>query len=259
MAVLAGSLYLICTAAFALLSFVIGVRMIGLSRKTGETPEFLLGFGMILTASIGYGLLITAGVLRPTAEDPASAGLTAITMLGKMTHNIGVMCMIGFVLLVFRRGVVWARWLAGLMAAVLWIGFVGVCLTGGLETGSPEGFWYWFEFSVIGTYPVWTSIEALRYYTSMRKRQELGLADPLLVNRFLLWGVAALLSLAAIWAVTVPALLGVRGMGPTSPFMSYCMIATSIFGTGCVSMYWMTFFPPSWYANRITAQVPNPA
>lgn len=121
---LAGSFYLICTAAFALLSFVIGLRMIGLSTKTGETPEFLLGCGLILTAAVGYGLLITAGVMRPSAADPGSAGLAALTMLGKMTHNVGVMCVIGFVVLVFRR-------------------------------------------------------------------RELGLADPLLVNRFLLWGVAS--------------------------------------------------------------------
>jgi hypothetical protein len=251
---LAGSFYLICTAAFALLSFVIGLRMIGLSRRTGKNPEFLLGFGLILTAGVGYGLMITAAVMRPTAVDPSSAGLAALTMLGKMIHNVGVMCVIGFVVLVFRRGSRWAYWLAGSLSVVLWVGFVGVCLTGGLESGRQEGLWYWLEFSVIGTYPLWNCIEAFRYYVSMRKRRELGLADPLLVNRFLLWGVAAALSIAAIWSVSLPALMGMSGIGPSSPFMASCMIATSIFGTGCVVLNWVTFFPPKRYVDWIAAR-----
>jgi len=254
-----GSFYLICTAVFSILSGVIGLRMIGLSRRTGQMPEFLLGFGLILTAAVGYGLLITVSVLRAGAADPHSAGLAALTMIGKMSHNAGVMCNLGFVLLVFRNGVSWAKWLAGFMSAVLWIGFGGVCLTGGIETGLPQGVWYWVEFSVIGTYPIWTCIEALRYYTSMRKRGELGLADPLVVNRFLLWGIAASLSFAAIWTVTAPSLLTPVGLGPTTPFMQYCLIATSIFGTACVSMYWMTFFPPNWYVARINARAAKPA
>lgn len=254
MTLLAGSLYLVCTAAFALLSFVIGLRMIVLSNKTGETPEFLLGFGLILTAAVGYGLMITAGVMRPTAIDPGSAGLAALTMLGKMSHNLGVMCIIGFVVLVFRRGTIWAYWLAGSLSAVLWVGFAGVCLTGGLETGRQEGFWYWLEFSVIGTYPLWNCIEALRYHASMKKRRELGLADPLLVNRFLLWSIASALSIAAIWTVSLPALLGMSGIGPSSPFMASCMIATSIFGTGCVVLNWVTFFPPKRYVDWITTR-----
>ena len=90
MTLLAGSFYLVCTAAFAVLSLIIGIRMMGLSRKTGETPEFLLGLGLILTAALGYGFLITAGVMRPTAPDSARAGLAAMTMMGKLLHNTGV-------------------------------------------------------------------------------------------------------------------------------------------------------------------------
>ena len=78
MTILAGSLYLVCTAAFALLSLVIGVRMIGLSRKTRENPEFLLGMGLILTAAVGYGMLTVAGVMRPTADDPYGELATAM-------------------------------------------------------------------------------------------------------------------------------------------------------------------------------------
>jgi hypothetical protein len=41
---------------------------------------------------------------------------------------------------------------------------------------------------------LWVSIESFRYYLLLRRRLRLGLADPVLANRFLLW---------AIWAAAV--------------------------------------------------------
>jgi hypothetical protein len=250
---LAGSLYLLSTAAFAVISLAIGVRLVKLAGRTGETPEFSLGMGLILAAALGYGVLITVSVLRAGAEDPGSSGLTALTILGKMLHNLGVMYLLLFIVTVFRPGESWARWLAYAMCGVLWIGFAGVCLTGGLETGKPGGFWYWIEFSVIGTYPAWGGIESFRYYLSMRRRLKIGLAEPLLVNRFLLWSAASVLSIAAIWTVMLPALLEVDPV-PGSPFVAGCLFATSLFGIACVSTYWITFFPPRWYSAWLSTE-----
>ena len=42
----------------------------------------------------------------------------------------------------------------------------------------------------------WTSSEALRYYGLMRRRFALGLADAVVVNRFLIWGGGAAISTA---------------------------------------------------------------
>ncbi len=35
----------------------------------------------------------------------------------------------------------------------------------------------------------WACYESLRYYRSMHRRQTLGLADPIVANRFLLWSI----------------------------------------------------------------------
>ena len=35
---------------------------------------------------------------------------------------------------------------------------------------------------------LWGAAESLRYFSMMRRRAKLGLADPLVTNRFLLWG-----------------------------------------------------------------------
>ena len=37
----------------------------------------------------------------------------------------------------------------------------------------------------------WGSFESLRYWTRMKRRARLGLADPVVTNRFFLWGLAA--------------------------------------------------------------------
>ena len=53
---------------------------------------------------------------------------------------------------------------------------------------------------------LWGAVESLRYYALMRRRLRLGLADPLVTNRFLLWGLG-------IGAAGVGSLISVVGAG----------------------------------------------
>lgn len=64
--------------------------------------------------------------------------------------------------------------------------------------------------SVVGTYPLWSATEAFLYHDRMRHRSALGLADPIVANRFLLWAVAALCTTLSIWSVNLPYFLGVQ-------------------------------------------------
>ncbi len=47
---------------------------------------------------------------------------------------------------------------------------------------------------VAGACYAWTGFEGFRYFGMMRRRVALGLGDPLLTNRFLLWGISGLTS-----------------------------------------------------------------
>jgi len=108
---LASSLYVISTATFALMAAVVGIRLLLLSLQTGQMPERLLGLGVLLTAGLGYGLLMVAAIGRSLLADPSAAPAfyAHISTAGWVFHNLGVMCVIGFVVHVFRQGVVWAR------------------------------------------------------------------------------------------------------------------------------------------------------
>jgi len=251
MAALAGSLYLISTAAFCLFCLAIGVRLQLLARRTGASPERLLGLGLGLTGGVGYGILIAVSLARQAVGDAPAPALVFWGLVGKGIHDLGVVAMLAFIVTVFRPGVSWARGLAGAMIAVLAVGYLGNALTGGFAS-MRLGFWYWVGFAVIGTYPMWAAAEAFRYHGLMRKRRAIGLADPILVNRFLLWGVASLFSVAAIWTISLPAILGLplaeqQRVAPAS------MSLTGLWGIGAISAYWLTFFPPAWYRARVLA------
>lgn len=251
MIALAGSLYLVSTFVFAVMAAVIGVRLVRLSRTTGQRPEKLLGLGLQLTACWGYGVMIASLVVRQgmgALDHPLGI---AVTGLGWVAHNIGVMCMLGFILLVFRPKETWARVLAGSLAAMLWIGWSLFALQGGLVDPTPHGA-YWIAFAANGTYPLWVSIESFSYWMKMRRRQALGLAEPLVVDRFRIWGISSISAAASIWSTNIPVWLGASdGSMEATTITTISLLITSAFGMLTVSGYWLTFFPPEWYRQRI--------
>jgi len=252
MVTLAGSLYLVSTAAFSIFAIVIGVRLIALSRRTQRTPERSLGFGFIGTAGLGYGILMFAMIGRRAAGGVAEAPeiFTWLIALGWICHNLGVTFMLDFVQRVFRPDEKWAHTLKYTLGIVLWGGWLADVLKGGLTASWPSHY-YWIAFAVIGTYPLWTASEAFRYWGQMRKRVSLGLAEPLVSNRFLLWTIASLTTVASIWTVEIPTFLGYERMSPAAEHLtSITMLCTSAFGIVTIFTYWLTFFPPAWYQKR---------
>jgi len=251
---LASSLYVISTATFALMAAVVGIRLLLLSLQTGQMPERLLGLGVLLTAGLGYGLLMVAAIGRSLLADPSAAPAfyAHISTAGWVFHNLGVMCVIGFVVHVFRQGVVWARLLAVVMSITLWAGWGVFASQGGMADGIPRG-GYWIAMAVVGTYPFWTAAESLSYYARMRRRVALGLGDQLVANRFLLWGLASLTTAGTIWLVNIPGLAGASAArAGESPLSQLCLVAAGILGTATVGIYWLTFLPPLWYRRRFS-------
>lgn len=251
MAMLAASLYLVSTALFSVFAIVIGVRLIALSRRTNRAPERSLGFGFIGTAGLGYGILMFGMIGRRTAGwDDAPEFYTWIIALGWIFHNLGVTFMLDFVQRVFRPDAGWARSLKIMLSLVLWLGWLADSSTGGLTASRPS-LYFWIAFSVIGTYPLWVAAEAFRYWRLMRKRVSIGLADPLVANRFLLWTIASMTTVASIWSVEVPTYLGYARMSPESEHVTQiAMLCTALFGIATIATYWLTFFPPTWYQSH---------
>lgn len=108
---------------------------------------------------------------------------------------------------------------------------------------------------------LWAFAECARYARLMRRRVALGLADPLIANRFVLWsvwtgalGCAALLMLCvrsrAFW-------LQVHGVDPRVVMPAAIPITGALVGIAVVSAgvaVWLAFFPPESYRRWVRAE-----
>lgn len=241
------SYQLVATLVFVLASAVVSGRLLLLARRTRERPELLLGLGILGTAVLGYGLLIIAMILRgePTGIT-TDLRIRTLSAFGNGLHDLGVSMILLFVLAVFRAHERWARGLVGMLLLALWGGHLGWELGNGYRSSAPgNGFW-WLRYSVIWVYPLWTMVESYRFYGLMRRRCALGLADPLVTNRFFLWGSASLGTALATWIASIPYWLVPRPDVAVA-WTPAIQVATATVGVITVTLYALTFFAPSWY------------
>jgi hypothetical protein len=243
----------LATLAFVGGSAVVAVRLLLLAKRTGQEPERLLGAAILCAAVLGYGVLIANLVLRAdTAPADVSTLAVFLSGAGRILHDVGVTLFLVFVVRVFRPDEAWAKALAGAMLALLW-GGVGLGAAAGAfryeldAVGRPA---WWCEYAVIWTYSLWSMAESFRYWGAMRRRAAIGLADPVVANRFLLWGTSSLLTALATWTASIPYAY-VGDHAATAAITPAVRTLTAIAGIGSVSCSLFAFLPPAWYTRRI--------
>lgn len=240
---------------------VIGVRLIRFAAGS-KGPEAWLG--LYLLAGTLFGTLLSSAVYLSWA-DPSVAlppawrpPLHALQFLANTAGMIGILM---FTHRVFRPRARWARRAVQSAAALSALAFV---VTGAVER---------FEIHVIPnpTYlavvaarvaaMVWMTVESLVYFVRLRKRQRLGLADPLLVNRFLLWGIwAGSMSLMQLsdpigrfwyWWITGTTVQWIPEVGRT--IIVFMIASTSALGAVTAATLFLTFFPTAAYKRWVAA------
>ena len=191
---------LVVPVAMSLLS----LRLFRLAWRSGRLPELLVGIYFLL---VPFGISLSIRVDRFSPETASIARATANALF-----TSGGVALLLFAWSVFRPDARWAWWLA-------WGGSAIVVMIWALAI--PLGV-YASDLSLFLLVPVYTSylwvfFESLRYFRLLRRRRSLGLVDPVLVNRFLLF---------AIWTGGVGAitLMGVAG--------SLVQLANSTFDDG---------------------------
>lgn len=251
MAGLIQSYHLAATLLFVGVSAVVSVRMLLLARRTRRRPELLLGLGVLGTAVLGYGILIAAILVRGPENAIATTPLArALQGAGTLLHDLGVTMIVLFVLSVFRQGERWAVALAATLLALLWGGTIGWEAHNRFrDAGIGNGFW-WMRYAAIWTYSLWPMVESYRYYALMRRRLALGLVEPLVVNRFLLWGTASLGTSLATWTAS-SLLLFAGDLEAGLAWRPAIQVATATIGVATVALYALTFFPPAAYRRWI--------
>jgi hypothetical protein len=155
-----------------------------------------------------------------------------------------------FIRHVFRPRERWAAMLVCAVVACLLIGLVGAAASGAFATAEMPHHWFWLDLVARLTASGWLLLEAVRYYGLMKRRLRFGLADPVVANRFFLFSIAGVCSLALLLTSVPPALLDPERY---SLLLTMDLVAFSATGVGVSVLYLLTFLPPAAYLRRVRA------
>jgi hypothetical protein len=232
---------LLGVALYVTASLTLGLRLLRLGWADGRLPELTVGVGFV-TGGV-FGTLFQVLPQLPGILPPIYSGVSLA--FGKLAVHAAVLCHGLFTWQVFRSHSPAAR--RFLIASVLlWAAVsIGYALDGGIVDPRYSGIWFWLEYAAQGSLIGWSALEPLRYWRKMRRREPLGLADPVVTSRFLLWGVGLGLGLAASTMGPIIQLL------PASSDPPMRGLATG-FGLASAVCMWMTFFTPEWWVRRQT-------
>ncbi len=231
-----------------LVYFVVGARLVRLGNRTRSASEWVLGLTLLIWG-LSYVFWVTSAAShgQPALE-------SQLLIASRLATNLGGVWIAYFPLLVFRRGSTWAKWLSASIASCLIVGTAG-----SIWTGDPEGLdplsniWWWIEWlGEIGS-GIWIGVEGLHHYGTTRPRVRLGLCEPIVSHRYLLWGIAGV-----FWT-----LLGFVIVGQYVEFwvtqswsatldnlVAFCEIAA-------LAMIWLAFFAPAAYQRWIDRGNPH--
>lgn len=235
---LGGGLYLVASS-------VVAIRLIVLAHRNRGLPELLLGLSFLLGGTIG-AFLEVAGIAAEPKLEPGQVG--TLLMIGKLFGVAGLTCSILFIGWVFRRHERWAIVPTTAVIATALVAFGGLAAAGTFSSGVNVAPWFWIEFAARLGSPCWLGLEAGRYHLQMRRRMRLGLADPLVTDRFLLWTFAAFFGFLLI-ATSIPPLVLAR----SHPVTLAALVVFGFSGLAAATCYWLAFFPPEAYRRRVRA------
>ena len=239
-------LLLLSTVAFIAAGAVVGARLLWLAKSTRQLPDFVVGFSLFVLSAVAYPLILL-GAFGGFAIDGARAVFNA-SMVALAVGWAGVFF---FTLRVFRPGVWWARAFVALGCAAIVYGLGAsfafahsapdlATLNGANNPGIV------IQFAALAVY-AWTATEGFLCWTQARRRLALGLADAMVVNRFLLWtciGVCSFVSVAPSLVITLSG-----GDGTVHPV---ARLSTALAGLACAIALQLAFLPPTAYRRWIS-------
>lgn len=259
MLVLAG----LVTALNLVLSLVVGLRLLVRARRGGwPAPELTLALYFLVSAFLATPpqILVYGGMGDPRLAVPEAASRMLLGF-AVLAMAIGAGAIYVFTWKVFQPERGWARAIVVAGCACLALGYAIEALHEGFAPVVFAGLGHWIGWAGRTAAMLGVAFESFRYWLRLRRRLRLGLADPVVTNRFLLWAifaagstlnyVADLASRSLYWWVygtvqPVPEQLAAM-VGPT-------IIVTMLLGVISAVTLFLTFFPSPAYRRWIEAR-----
>ena len=232
--------------AFLVSSLVIGIRLLVLWSRTRQLPELLIAFGILGIGPVGFAFTLvgtSGGEPLPTLASVCLAAALLSTSAGAFAAAI-------FNWRVFRPDVPWLRLVVG-VAGVLFVGsFIWEAISTGFTDPTTVGSGFRPHSMLSTTILLWGGAESLRYYAMMRRRAKLGLADPLVTNRFLLWGLG--IGAAGLGSAISTTATGITGQHMLA--IPWVTVSNSLHGFTAAVLMWVAFIPPGFYRRFVESR-----
>lgn len=223
--------------AFGVVSLVVGTRLLLLGARTRALPELAIGTGFVVGVLLGF---VPETLLYSTDLVPAAWTLP-LTRLAELSIRLCAFAILVFTWRVFVPDAMYGGLIVTTLAGVML--FSHVLAPHGIQLAESEleRAWLRWSFAARTAALLWGTFEALRYWVASRKRAAIGLADPVVSNRFLLWGIAMGAASFLMGSVLLAPLLGLEASDIR------WLLAESSFGSLAAGAIWLTFFPPRAY------------
>ncbi len=236
------------TLAFVVVGAVVGTRLLLLARRTRQLPELAIGAGLFVYAVITQPMLAAS---QPLGEAFGTNATLAALGVGLFANIISMGGIYVFTWCVFRRDSSVAK--AAVGVAVAWATINAAALWASVAYhGVGDSVAFTTRLGLIGMSlnfgvgMAWTGAESLRYHRLMRRRLALGLAEPAVVNRFLLWGIGSAACALLVAALVFCAAVGMHFLTDPAPIL---LMAAN--GATCAICWYLAFIPPTGYVRWI--------
>jgi hypothetical protein len=246
-----GAMRLFAISLVSLALLVLGMRLVRLSRRSGKAPERWLGLAFACAGASAWLLPLAA------TEGLAHERARAIGLAAQVGMTGAVAFLVMFAWRVFRVG---SRPAAGCALAL--IGANAAACAAVLASGAPLPAGRLGIAIVLARSAalVWLFAESTLYAMRMRRRLAIGLGDPIVANRFLLWsiwtGALALIPLFVLALRAAGALEPPAPGAPLPPAVRMALVALGCGGAVAALAGWLAFFPPAAYRRWIAASRP---
>lgn len=246
-----------------ILCLAVGLRMLRAGLGRDRNPELALAVYFLASPFLATicQAIVYGGLVDPRLALPADIG-EPVLAVGIFGMAVGGAAVCVFVRLAFRRDSRWARATTAAGIALALCGFAFEALHEGFAITLAPGPGHWTAWAGRTLPMVWLAVESFRYWLVLRRRSRLGLADAVVVNRFLLWGIfsgATSINLAAdlIAHVLYATLAGTTTeivMEVMKPVLIGTMAITMVLGMISAASLCLAFFPPAAYRRRLDAE-----
>jgi hypothetical protein len=242
------------------LSLVVGLRLLGRARRGWPAPETSLAVYFLASSFLAtppqvivYGAMGDPRLALPEAASRLLLGFAVLAMA------VGAAGVYVFTWKTFRPDRWWAKAIVACGCTALAAGWLLELFREGFAPVIFAGFGHWLGWAGRTAAMAGVTFESFRYWTLLRRRGRLGLADPLVTDRFLLWSIWAAAGTVNYLADLVSRGIYVLVFGTTEavPELLATIVPVTLaltMLTGCVSAatLFLTFFPTPAYVRWVS-------